>query len=322
MERRAKIKERLTVIYQKLILDALEDKFIDEKEFRRFKKICNSRFKRNILIDQIIDIALIMPKDSLEKLRKLYFELGLIDETKKKLKSRHWHHKIKAMKELSHLDIKDYNKFIVKYINSNNDTLRMEAQIAMVRLSYDNNPFAFLTKLKHRFSLWEQITLHEQMIEANMSVPDFGEWLFSDNDDVVMFCLRMVREYNQRQNDDKITFLIMEHSNPKLRKLAIEVAGDLKLTRLTSILEFNYYEEEYENRLETIKSLGKIANLDSLKFLERVVGIDDDTQIQIESVKGIKNMGDAGKEFLNQMLDNDYRNYNIIIKHVLDNRIN
>lgn len=322
MERRAKIKEKLTVVYQKLILDALEDKIIDKKEFRKFKKICNSRFKKNILIDQIIDVALVMPQNMLAKLRQLYLDLGLLKETKRKLYSWHWHKKIKAMKELSHLEITDYNKRIIRYVNSNNDTLRMEAQIAMVRLSdFKENPFLFLDYLKHDFSLWEQITLHELMVEANMKVPDFGQWLYSDNSSVSMFCLRMIREYEQAQNANKVEFMFY-HALDNIRHLAIQVAGDLKLDELAFSLKKRYKEENYKNQLEIVKSLGKIGNPKSLGFLQKVVDSENDTQLQIEAVKAINGMGEVGRVYLEKMLNSDYKDYNIIIKHVLDNKIN
>lgn len=322
MERRAKTKEKLEVVYQQLILDALEDKIIDANEFKKFKKICNNSFRKSILIDQIIDVALMMPNEQLTKLRKLYFDLGLTKETKRKLYSRHWHLKIKAMKELSHLEINNYNNKIVKYVNSKNDTLRMEAQIAMVRLSDETkNPFSFLSHLKQKFSLWEQITLHQLMIEGVVNVPDFGKWLDSKNESVAMFCLRMIREYGQVNNVDKISNLIYNGSEP-LRKLAIEVAGDLKLGELSDALKKKYKYEVYEIELEIVKSLGKIAEPKTIQFLQYVVDSEDDTQLQIEAVKAIKNMGEVGETYLTKMLNSEYKNYNIVIKHVLDNRIN
>jgi hypothetical protein len=322
MERRAKIKERLTEVYQKLILDALADKVIDENEFKRFKKICNSRFKRNILIDQIIDVALMMPINVLTTLKQLYIDLGLLKETKRKLYSRHWHKKIKAMKELSHLEIIDYNKKIVKYVNSKNDGLRMEAQIAMVRLSdYTEKPFQFLGSLKHDFSLWEQITLHELMVEANMKVPDFGEWIHSDNPTVSMFCLRMIREYKQVQNANNVEFML-NHTIDKIRNLAIQVAGDLKLDTTITTLSKRYDKEIYENQVEIVKSFGKIANPESVEFLQEVVDSENDTDLQIEAVKSIYSLGEVGKTYLEKMMNSDYKDYNIIIKHVLDNKIN
>ena len=226
------------------------------------------------------------------------------------------------MKELSHLEITDYNKRIIRYVNSNNDTLRMEAQIAMVRLSYfKENPFLFLDYLKHDFSLWEQITLHELMVEANMKVPDFGQWLYSDNSSVSMFCLRMIREYEQAQNANKVEFMFY-HALDNIRHLAIQVAGDLKLDELAFSLKKRYKEENYKNQLEIVKSLGKIGNPKSLGFLQKVVDSENDTQLQIEAVKAINGMGEVGRVYLEKMLNSDYKDYNIIIKHVLDNKIN
>jgi len=319
MEKRAKIKASLTEKYQTLILDAVDDKIITQVEF---KKICNSQFRRNILIDQIIDVALMMPKDVLAKLRKLYFHLGLIDDTKKKLYSRKWHKKVKALKELSHLEIIDYNEKVMKYINSNNDVLRMEAQIAMVRLSGAvEDAFSFLEHLTHPFSVWEQITLHELMVESKITPPYFGRWLVSDNHSVGMFCLRMMREYEQLKTIDDLNNMLY-HPSEKVVKLAIEVVGDLNVEPLCSPLKKIYKTEPYENKVEIIKTLGKIANPKTIRFLQNVVDIEEDTELQIEGVKAIKNMGEVGDVQLKKMMDSDYKNYNIIIKHVLDKKIN
>lgn len=319
MERRDKIKSSLTEKYQEIILDAIENKIIDKKEF---DKICNSSFKREILINQIVDVALVMPEETVSKLRKLYIELDLIKISKRKLYSLKWHKKIQALKELSHLLITDYNNKITKYINSKNDILRMEAQIAMVRLSgAEKNAFSFLEHLTYPFSVWEQITLHELMIETDIDPPYFGKWLISDNHSVGMFCLRMMREYKQLKNLDDLNNMLY-HPNEKVLKLAIEVVGDLKITELSSTLRKIYKNEPYENRLEIIKSLGKISDPKTIHFLQNVVDTENDTDIQIEGVKAIKNMGELGEAQLNKMLKSDYKNYKIIIKHVLDKKIN
>ena len=77
------------------------------------------------------------------------------------------------------MNIKDANDSILKALNSSNEILRMEAQIALVRLS-DNGHFDFLSQLKRPFSLWEQITLHDLIIQHNIPVPSFKKWLISD----------------------------------------------------------------------------------------------------------------------------------------------
>ena len=79
--------------------------------------------------------------------------------------------------------------------------------------------------------------------------------------------------------------------------------------------------EPYANRVEIIKTLGKIAEPKTIRFLQNVVDVEDDTELQIEGVKAIKNMGEVGDIQLNKMMNSDYKNYNIIIKHVLDKKI-
>jgi len=322
MERRARSKEKLTVYYQSLILDYLDDKIvIDKKEYKKFRKICRNRFRKNILIDQIIDVALMMPNDLLGDLRELYFRLKLINETERKLHSWKWHNKIKAMKELSHLEIRDYNETILKYVNAKNDTLRMEAQIAMVRLSDNQNPFMFLDHLDHEFSVWEQITLHEVMKEADITPPDFSKWLVSDNHSVGMFCLRMMREYNQVLNTDALKNMLY-HPNERVARFATEVVGDLKVVELAPVMKKLYKDEPFLNKMEIVKSLGKFGDSKYVKFLQHIVDSEEDTQLQIEGVKAVHACGNDGQIALQKMLDSDYRDYKIIIKHVLDKRIN
>jgi len=321
MEKRAKLKEDLLVIYQELILKSLEGEVVTEEKFKKIRKISNNRFKRNILIDQIIDVALVMPEEALVKLRKLYFDLKLINDTKRKLHSLKWHNKIKAMKELAHLDIRDYNQKIMKYVNTKNDILRMEAQIAMVRLSNGSNAFSFLENLTHPFSVWEQITLHELMVEANITPPYFGRWLVSDNHSVGMFCLRMMREYKQVKNVEDLNNMLY-HPDGEVVKLAIEVVGDLQVEPLSYTLKRIYKEVPYTSKIEILKSLGKIGNQKTIRFLQNVVDVEEDTELQIEGVKAINGMGEKGQTQLKKMMDSDYKNYKIIIKHVLDKKIN
>ena len=320
MEKRAKIKAELTEVYQGMILDGVEGNITSDADFENYKNICNSRFKKAVLIDQIIDVALMLPKDMLGNLREFYMSLGLLKETERKLYSRKWHKKIKAIKELSHLEIKFYNSTILKYVNDKNDTLRMEAQIAMVRLSDDENPLMFLEHLDHEFSTWEQITLHELMEESNIVIPDFSKWLVSDNHDVGMFCLRMVREY--RQKNVQMLRNMLYHPNSKVGRFAIEVVGDLELQELSGELKKIYKDEPYLNSLEVVKSLGKIGDPKTIQFLQHVVDSEDDTQLQIEGVKAINSCGEEGRVSLEKMLKSDYKDYKIIVKHVLDNRIN
>ena len=317
-DKRGKLKGDLLEKYQELILEYLGAKTVNMDGFR---KLTRNRFSRQILITQIIDVSLNLPPDAKMKLNKLYFFLGLLKDTKRKLDSPKWHKKVQAFKELSSLNIKVYNHKIEKCINSKNDTLRLESHIALVKLADDEEPFSFLTDLDYHFSLWEQITLHKLMVENEMNVPNFGQWIDSKNADVVMFCLRMIREYNQVNNYDELDRAIL-HEDEKIRRTAIEVIGDLGLFSLFKVLKKRYKHETYDNSLEIIKTMGKRPVKFVMNFLQNVVDSEDDANLQIEAVRSMNKMEGDGKVRLEKMMKSDYKDYNVIIKHVLDNRIN
>ena len=253
MEKRVILKDKILVRYQSLLMDYLQGKDSTEN-LKYFSDI--SRFEKQILINEMTDFALNLKGEQFYKLKNLYYELNFHLETFRKLKSRQWHKKIKAFKELYAMNITEKNDEILKYVNSKNDILRMEAQIALVYLSKETKPFEFLSDISYPFSLWEQITLHQIMIQREMKPPDFGKWLSHENRTVVMFSLRMIREFKQIQNASKIEEL-MNHPNEEVRKLAIEVMGDLKLTEVLANIKIHYKDETKENCLEMIKSMGK-----------------------------------------------------------------
>jgi len=320
-EIREKLKEKLLVQYQSSIFAYL-DSSGDNLHFQSLKKLLTSKFRKQLLIDQIADICLNAKGDMALNLKKLFFDLKLHKITYRKLHSVQWHIKIKAFKELYALNITDKNKTIYKYINSKNDILRMEAQIALVDLTkeVDTNPFDFLSYLSYPFSLWEQITLHQIMVQRELIVPDFGKWIFHDNHTVQMFCLRMIKEYKQINNATNVK-LLTSHENPEVRKLAYEVIGDLKLKNILIDIKDNYKNESEDIKLEMLKSMTKSPDTALLDFLQNIIDNEADADLLIEAVKAIQKM-DNGDKLLKDMMAKHYKNYNIIIKHVLDHRIN
>ena len=217
------------------------------------------------------------------------------------------------------MNIKDANDAILRALNSSNEILRMEAQIALVRLS-DDNHFEFLSHLKTPFSLWEQITLHELIIQHNIPPPSFQKWLNSPNPTVVMFALRMIREFKQKDSEEKVKETLL-HPDPSVRQLAVQVAGDLDMRSTLETMKHMYKNQDYNICLEIIKSMGKMPDISMMGFLKLVLDKEDDVQLQIEATKAIENNGEEGVKALVKLMKSEYKNYNIIIRHVLDRRI-
>jgi hypothetical protein len=67
--------------------------------------------------------------------------------------------------------------------------------------------------------------------------------------------------------------------------------------------------------------MGNIADESMLNFLKLVLDKEDDVQLQIEATKAIEKLGEVGVFALNKLISSEYKNYQIIIRHVLDKRI-
>ncbi|MCU0457985.1 MAG: SPOR domain-containing protein [Bacteroidales bacterium] len=315
MEREAKLRQYLLEQYQSLIIDYL----FGSSSAEPFRKIASDNYRRQVLIDQMIDVSVNLKGDSRDKLMKLYMDLELDSDSLARARSRRWHKKIKGFRELAFMGIREGNDEMYKVLNSRNEILRMEAQIALVRLS-ENDHFDFLSQLRRPFSLWEQITLHDLIIQHELPVPDFQRWLSSENPTVVMFALRMIREFRQKEAEPEIRKVLL-HRDARVSRLAVEVAGDLDLRTTLDTMKRMYKFQEYNNCLEIVRSMGKMPETSMLGFLKLVLDKEDDVQLQIEAVKAIENMGEVGVQALVKVMKSEYKNYNIIVRHVLDRRI-
>lgn len=315
MENEERLHQFLMEKYQTLIVDFLFGNSGPEA----FRSIASDTYRRQVLIDQMIDVSVNLKGDEGKKLIGLYKHLGLDRDSLAKAYDHRWHKKIKGFRELAFMNIKTGNEAIYNALNSSNDILRMEAQIALVWLS-NENPFDFLSHLRSPFSLWEQITLHDLIIQHNINPPPFQKWLTSPNPSVVMFSLRMIREFKQTESEDKVRETLL-HNDPSVRQLAVQVAGDLQMRSTYETMKHMYKNEEYNICLEIIRSIGKMPDISMMGFLKLVLDKEDDVQLQIEATKAIENIGEEGIKELVKLMKSEYKNYNIIIRHVLDHRI-
>ncbi len=315
MEKEEDLKQYLAETYQGMIIDYL----FTGSSADKFRTIASDTYRRQALIDQMIDVSVNLKGDAEEKLCGLYLYLGLDRDSIKRANDHRWHKKIKGFRELAFMNIKDANNVIYQALNSKNEILRMEAQIALVRLT-DEDPFSFLFQLERPFSLWEQITLHELIIQHDLPVPEFRKFLKASNPTVVMFALRMIREFRQKDAEEDVRETL-EHSSPDVRKLAVEVAGDLEMRSSLEIMKRMYKSQDYNTCLGIIRAMAKMPDPSLLGFLKLVLDKEDDVQLQIEATKAIENNGEEGVKTLVKLMKSEYKNYNIIVRHVLDRRI-
>jgi hypothetical protein len=319
MQRQTIIRQELREKYQLLLMDYLFD---DEEKTEipvKINDIAANRFKRVLLVDEMKDLIVNLSGDAAEKLRGLYYKLNLDVDSKRKVYSLKWHIKVKGFRELAFMNAREANDEIVRCLQSNNSILRMEAQLALVRLN-DNDRFSFLDHIKRPLTKWEQLNIHEMIVSHNLEVPDFKRWLDSPNRTVVIFALSMIKVFKQNESWERVIELL-KNDDEEIRKTAIYVLGALRIRQAAKALKNHYKFEVYENMLAILLALGKIADESAIKFLIMVIDKEDDVQLQIEAARALRDTGENGQKALEKLMHSDYKNYQIIIKHVLDKRI-
>lgn len=321
MQREQKLKEYLKEEYQQKLMDYLfeEDKL--DQAFMDLERIASNKFNRQILIDQMIDLSINLKGEIKEVIKKLYLLLGLMKDSLEKAYSRKWHENVKGFRELAFMGIREANERIIESLNSNNEILRMEAQIAMVSLS-DDNPYHFLHLMEKPLAIWEQITLHELLIQHNLKVPAFKQWFESENISVLIFAMEMVSWFKQKGAGSAIIRLF-EHENDEVRRTAYKVCGEIRLKSSLPAMKKIYEGESNRNKLEILNAFARVPEERHLSFLKSVLDMEEDVQLQILATKAMENTDEPGISMLIKLMKSksEYKNYQIIIRHVLDGRI-
>lgn len=321
IHREQKLREYLKEEYQQKLMDYLFEEEKRDQAYLDLEQIASNKFNRQILIDQMIDLSINLKGELKEVIKELYLKLGLKEDSLTKAYSRKWHENVKGFRELAFMNIRDANDRIIESLNSNNEILRMEAQIAMVCLS-DDNPYHFLHLMEKPLAVWEQITLHELLIQHNLKVPPFQQWFESENDSVVIYALEMVSWFKQKGTGKEVIRLF-SHENEEVRHTAYKVCGDIKLKGALPVMKKLYEGETYNNKLEILNTFARIPEERHLKFLKSVLDMEEDVQLQILATKAMENTDEPGISMLIKLMKSksEYRNYQIIIRHVLDGRI-
>ncbi len=256
--------------------------------------------------------------ETYERLIKLYFELSLHQYSIKKLKSRQWHVVAKGIIELTQMDVTSSLKRIEELIDSPNDIIRMEAQLALIRLN-KSHPFSFLDSFTEELNEWEKLNIHNLIETHKIELPRFKKWLGSHNDSVVIFCIQMITIYKQSDAFDDLARLL-EHPNKEVNRRAIMALGELGEPDATEHLKNVYGKSYLQNKLRIIKALAQIGDDSNLLFLENLLE-DNDFDIRYEAALAMKTIGGTGMMLLLEKMREGDEELQLIIKHVLDERI-
>lgn len=308
-------KEEIKAEYQDTVTEYLfdEEKSGDISALRS----ADTKEKKQILIDEIMQLYSNLSGEISNKLRELYFDLDLDNESVKKIHSDKWHVQAKGFRELAQMNVTMVNDEIEKCLNSPNNVLRMEAQLALIRLNYEN-PFGFLDKLQQSFTAWEQLHVYEMIKRHQISVPSFSKWLNSSNHTVIIFSIKMIRAFKQDDAYDKLIPLL-KHENKEIRKETIISLGELRNEEILPLLKEMFNIESRETQMFILGAMGKIPRESNIEFLREI--LEPNNQLRMEAAEALANIEEFGTSGLERILAKSDEDLQEIARHILDNRI-
>lgn len=317
---------RLRKKYELLLMDVLfsegseEDKLNTTKIVRHFQdNYLHSTFNREVLLAEIIRLHKNFSGDFATNLEHFYMALGFYKDSFTKMKSAFWHKKAQGICELANMNVKEAVPGISQYINHRNELVRLEAQLALVKLA-DDNLFGFLNHVTNPLSDWQQVNLQQALShKSRQQIPEFQTWLNSSNATVVAFSAKMIGLYNQVDAMPEL-IAILNHPEKFVRKAVIAALQKLDAQEAVPALENLYETEDSELKLDILQALESIGIGVNMEFIYAQL-LSEDFDIRLAAAKTIKALDMDETNYLQKLQPEADEALQHIIAHALDNRI-
>lgn len=223
---------------------------------------------RKILSEILIDLQKDISGTVRDKVNALYYELELHLDAYKKLKSWRWERVSQGILELTQMQVVDAYPFIAKFINDKRGIIRKQAEISIVSLKTEGIDY-FLDTTRHSISEWQQLKLMEVLrTKKHFRAPSFKSWLVSSNKDVVLFALRLIRQYNQNDALSAIVELL-KHKNEQIKQAAIKCIKEFCVLPAIPTLKAIFWNATPSTKIEILDAIATLGSEEDLDFLQK-----------------------------------------------------
>lgn len=257
----------------------------------RVKKLLVNPHFRVLIIKELIAARQNMSGAAAINLKNLFKQLNLHNDAVDMINSNSWYLKASGIQYLGIMEMAEYKDMIFPYANNKRGLVRVEAQNAIVKFSGFEG-LRFLDQASFPLTEWQQIKLLEEL--ANLPGENFtgiDKWLASSNDSVVIFALKLARNYFRFELYDNV-IACLNHKNPEVRRHAILAAKELQTFTTASDLVKNYEYESERNKLAIIYVLEDLRSDDKVPFLISVFKTESN-QLKIAAAKAISAISGA-----------------------------
>ena len=316
-------KEELQIKYQKIFRELLFEERQEVSDIKNYFDATDlkEQFNRETIMYEIIHLHENFTGETAERLEEIFTSLNFHVDSIQKLKDKRWYVIAKGLRELALMNVKQSLTIVSGFINNKNEILRMEARIAIMKLS-DKEPLSFLSMEATYLSAWDTANIYSMLTKMpEKLIPDFSIWLDSKNKSVVLFCIQLIGTYRQQESIHKLLALL-KSNDENIRFASIKALRSMNAVAAEKPMINIYEGESILIRLEILKTLESIGSSNSVLFLEKIIRQPlEDYPLTIQAVRALRSIGENGKAIIEQIFNQSDEQMQLVINHAKDKRL-
>ncbi|NTW32168.1 MAG: hypothetical protein HGB12_06025 [Bacteroidetes bacterium] len=308
-----KKEQKYIVKYSEIITDWIYEEQKD-LNISFLKKELADKLCRDVFVKELLFLHSNLRGENKYRLYKLYEDLSLKTFAIKNLYSKYWHIVAKGLREIAQMNITVENKKIESLLNKKNIIIRTESRLAWIKLN-PSDPFIFFNNPDVIITDWGLINTVAILKEYEI-YPDFNQWLFNSNNNVVKYSLKMIGIFKQVEGIDNVIKLL-DSLNEDIRKESIITLGKLENPEIILPLQKQFDKESTINKCEIIGALLPFSDISNLSLFKNALLNETDFNLRLFALKGLINLGDEGIKTLHSIEKNvDETTLKIIQFHI------
>jgi hypothetical protein len=255
------------------------------------KKLVNNRHFREFISEELMSAKKNFSGGSSDSLKDFYLDLDLDKYALENLGSRRWYIKAKAIQELTTMHVDEFIEQIQAFTNDKNDLVRMEAQAALVQFNgFDG--LEFLDTITYPISNWQQIKLLQLLSQQPPSNIDIARWFSSDNSSVIIFALKLARNYHRFELHDAIASCL-DNEDPQVRLEAIHCLNEIYTDETSDQFIARFLREDIKHQVAMAKVMQTIGTDKDKLFLLDLLTYDSD-ELKLNAARALANASHDG----------------------------
>lgn len=267
---REKKKSDLQFRYQYLLYDALVETQAENapnsflnvaSELFQQEKKQNKYLDPQILTDIILNLKKSLSGSAQNQLLSLAYALELPKYSLKKLRERNISVRTQGLHEISAMQVNrpEVKEEIRCLYQSDASHMAQEVILALAKL--ESSPdLAFLSSLNTPLCELLQIRLHHHLRSIGRHrLPNFSQWLTSENESIVLFALRMIAEFQQYSAAPSVLHKLSNSSLSVITE-AINTVNRLQLTEAMPTLMNLAKHKDTDIQLASLQAISKLGS--------------------------------------------------------------